>query len=510
MKVEVPVYGVKMKFLETLLVQLGPLSQSFTMNEVCAFIRSEIIKEELNKSVAELFHQNYSVTPQEIWGSFEDNFTSQPNIYLCYTWSYSFVQIMELLREYLASPSLENTSFWIDIFCFPQTPIPIVTANITHTKEYIYSMKNMLLLIPDIEHPLVINRTWCIFEIFLNCLCNGNFHVHFSSHQLQQFSEIVWTRMNSVLTSLCNIDIKASSTSFTIDKEMIMKDIDREDGVKQFNIIVHRQMKRWLAKHIHDNYMQDIRLDMIQSSDSMTSNTNQVAYLLSECNYFQDAKELFLMTLYAYEQKYGPMDRNSLGVANNLVFVLYKLDLQQEAISMSQRVIEGYSEAYGPDHANTVTAIITGADLLKNYERLHDSEKLYRKALSLIEHGRGEHHPSAVGAVRNLAYLLQCQRAYAEAEKFYQRALDGYVRIYGENDRLTCDTAYNFGLLLVERNNHHKANQMFQRAYNGFYNILGPDHESTVESKKRMILSSVKKRGLQRQMSQLSRACTLS
>lgn len=112
--------------------------------------------------------------------------------------------------------------------------------------------------------------------------------------------------------------------------------------------------------------------------------------------------------------------------------------------------------------------------------------------------------------MRNLAYLLQCQRAYAEAEKFYQRALDGYVRIYGENDRLTCDTAYNFGLLLVERNNHHKANQMFQRAYNGFYNILGPDHESTVESKKRMILSSVKKRGLQRQMSQLSRACTLS
>ena len=508
MKVEVPVFGVKLHFLRKLATMMDPNS---TMYEVSAFLKSNIINDEPNKSVAEIFYQNHTgnSTTHEIWGHFDDNFTLHPNIYLCYAWSYSISIILDLLREYISMNSLENVSVWIDIFCFPQIPSPIATSNILHTKEYIYCIKNLLLLIPDIIHPTIVNRTWCIFEIFLNCLCNGKLDVYFPSHQFQTFSTVIWSNMNSLLSTLCRIDLKASVATNSMDKEMILSDIDKDDGVKQFNIIVHRQMKQWLADYIHQFYMNDITLSMIQSSDSMTSNTNQVAYLLSECSHFQEAKDLFTMTLLTYEQKYGPMDRNTLGVANNLVFVLYKLDLKEEAVSMSQRVIEGYNQSYGPDHANTVAAIITGADLLKNYERLHDSELLYRRALTLIERGRGEHHPSAISAVRNLGYLLQSQRLYAEAEKFYQRALDGYLQIYGENDKLTCDTAYNFGLLLIERKKHKKANLMFQKAYSGFYNVLGPDHESTQESKKRMIISSVKQRVLQRQMSQLSRACTV-
>jgi tetratricopeptide (TPR) repeat protein len=504
------IYGVKIGFLQNL-YKLIQDPKTTTMRSVCETKIKDILMEN-TCSVAAVFKRENSFELYPEYGNFTDSFSDKPNVFVCYSWNYTMHEVVTLLEQYLEThPDPSNVSFWIDMFCLPQHEYSMYNRSY-EVKHIVKRVKNTIFLVPEYDKPVAVKRTWCIYEIFMNALYEGRFEVVFPRVAHDSFTQRIFFDIDTIFMKLCRIDVKASSTTVRTDKDAIMIEIDFDDGIKQFNLLVHKTLQKWVAQYIINHCMDNVPAMNVRTPDMVSSNANKVAYLLSEQQHFPQAKALFEATLHLYEVQYGALHPNTLGVANNLVYVLFRLELKDEAEAMSTRVIDGYTEAMGEDHANTITALISGADMLMKYSKFNEAEIFYKRVLNQLERSRGLKHPSTLDAVKNIAYILSCQKKNSEAEKFYQRALDGYMDLFGPANRLTCDTAYNFGVLLVEKGSLSKATVLLQTAYNGFNTLLGPQHEATLDSKLKMIEATVKRRGVQRAIGHLnvSKACVIS
>lgn len=338
-------------------------------------------------------------------------------------------------------------------------------------------------------------RSWVLYEAWVCLACNGEFSLLIPNKDKSLFGDVIFDTADKIIFKLCNIDFKSSVVSVSEDKEMMIMDIvsDGDDGVKRFNKLLHMAVKRCVAAYVVRYCMHKLGMEYVRTVEILPfcANANKVAYLLCEASQFVAAESLFNLTLCMYEERYGMLHPDTLGVANNMVFVLYSLGKKDQAEATSCRVIEGYRGCYGQDHANTIAAMIAGADMLKNHDKLSEAEGLYRNVHLQLLNTRGAKHPSTIAMVHNLAHLMYKQRKLKDAEVLYKQALAQYTELYSAQHEITSDIAYDYGMLLFEKKEYVSAKELFQTSHVGFLTVLGSDHHFTLEAKRQMINCAV-------------------
>jgi hypothetical protein len=209
------------------------LLSSMSTADVC----SKIIKKVSRKTsfVEYLFRKERNIDDLDI-----------ATVYICHTWKYSFLDVINTLVHYFSSSvdASNHTNLdvfvWFDLFCMNQhsstasTRFPAWWSGTF--PQGIREVGHTIVIASPWEHPLLLTRTWCLFELYLT-LSNQTTKLDFiiSEEQEQNVAYLVTKGKKNELeviikNMLSSISFEKSEVSHEEDKIKILEVLRNVEG----------------------------------------------------------------------------------------------------------------------------------------------------------------------------------------------------------------------------------------------------------------------------------------
>ena len=183
----------------------------------------------------------------------EDSVRNIATLFVIHCWSYKFIDLINAIERYVENNGLlqnENFSIWLDIFCYSQWKPPITDTKLwlADSITCMNCIGHALLLIDIWENPIVLQRIWCLFEIYITAKAN----VHLELFDLNEDMKHIYPKLfiddfDSLFEIYSDkIDISSSMSSRIDDKEMILRTIyDSTDGIAGMKNMIEKIIRKW-------------------------------------------------------------------------------------------------------------------------------------------------------------------------------------------------------------------------------------------------------------------------
>ncbi|KAI1077186.1 hypothetical protein F5B20DRAFT_572336 [Whalleya microplaca] len=214
---------------------------------------------------------------------------------------------------------------------------------------------------------------------------------------------------------------------------------------------------------------------------------NDLGTLYWDQGKLRDAEDMYLRNVRGYEEELGHDHRSTLNSINNLALLYAYQGKVQSAEDMYLRALRGYKKELGPDHISTLNTINNVGLLYMDQGKLQDAKDMYLQALRGYEKQLGPDHPSTLDTVNNLGILYKRQGNLQDAEGMYLRALGGYEKAMGPRAIMThrpaLNTFDNLGLLRWKQGRLSEAKSWLEREQTGLEAMLGPSHTEVQDTR---------------------------
>jgi tetratricopeptide (TPR) repeat protein len=212
-----------------------------------------------------------------------------------------------------------------------------------------------------------------------------------------------------------------------------------------------------------------------------------LAKIYKEQGRYEDSEGLFVKTLQAQRDMYGPTGDKSNRVmirCMNEVARLYVIQGRyQEAEDLFLEGIElGGRELPGKDHPFTLRHVNGLAVLRTKQQRYKEAEALFNRALQGRKLKLGDDHPFTLETINDLGILHRQQKHYEQAEKLLTEALEKRKAKLGEDHPHTLQTIHELAVLYKEQGRYEEAEPLLIEAAEGRLLKLGDVHPHTIES----------------------------
>ncbi|KAI5920957.1 hypothetical protein F4810DRAFT_680379 [Camillea tinctor] len=195
----------------------------------------------------------------------------------------------------------------------------------------------------------------------------------------------------------------------------------------------------------------------------------------------QEAEDMYLRALQAYEKAWGPDHTLTLDTVNNLGLLYAEQGKLQKAEGMYLQALQGHEKAWGPDHTSTFDTVNNLGILYAKQGKLQKAEGMYLRALQKKEKAWGPDHTSTLDTVNNLGLLYADQGKLQKAKEMFLRALQGYEKaiypLHIMRYQPAINTTRNMGVLLWDQGKLAKAREYYQRAHDNLQDLFGPSHK---------------------------------
>ena len=217
-----------------------------------------------------------------------------------------------------------------------------------------------------------------------------------------------------------------------------------------------------------------------------------LAKIYKEQGRYDDSEALFVKTLKAQRERYGPTgdkdNRAMMRCMNELARFYVIQKRYEEAESLFMEGIElGGRELPGKDHPFTLRHI-SGLGLLRTKQhRFEEAEALFDQALKGRNLKLGEDHPFTLETINDFGLLRVEQKRYKEAEELLIKARDGRLMKLGPDHPYTLESIHELAVLYKEQAQYEKAESLLSEAVEGRRLKLGDSHPHTLESLNNMV-----------------------
>ena len=453
---------------------------------------------------------------------------AKANVFLSFAYGNNFIELVDALeaqleeRAKLEAGGTERVDgeifFWFDMLVNDQWRAMQRDFEWWSTtfRTAVQSIGETMIFLSPWHSPSMLTRAWCLYEIS----CSNRLSVAISRKQREEFCKTLREDFDSIIASLCVIDLEKASAWLKEDQDRIFEVVGGMDGgFHVFNVQIVGMIRKWVAQsarqmveEVGEGAVGEQLADLIRTAillgdqgeleeakamyehalagyekslginhpDTLDTIHNFAA-LLSGQNKLEEAKTMYEKALAGKEKRLGVDHPKTLMTVNNLANLLSDQDKLEEAKAMYVRALAGYEKSLGVDHPDTLDTMNNLAALLSDQGKLEEAKTMYEKALAGKEKRLGVDHPKTLMTVNNLANLLSDQDKLEEAKAMYVRALAGYEKSLGVDHPDTLDTMNNLAAFLGEQGEPEEAKAMYEKALAGYEKRLGVDHPDTLD-----------------------------
>jgi hypothetical protein len=206
---------------------------SLTTGDIC----TKIIKKVSGKTsfIEYLFRKEKNINDLDI-----------ATIYICHTWQYSFLEVINtLIHHFTSSTDASNHTnldvfVWFDIFCMNQHHHSTVFSRFPGWwngtfPQGIREIGHTIVIASPWEHPLLLTRTWCLFEIYFTLSTQTKLDIIIQKEQEHTVTHMVTKGKANALEEVMNrilstISLERSEVSLSEDKMKILEVFRRLEG----------------------------------------------------------------------------------------------------------------------------------------------------------------------------------------------------------------------------------------------------------------------------------------
>ena len=172
-------------------------------------------------------------------------------------WSSPYTQLMAILKRHDENTN-KNNFFWIDIFSMNQHDFADLsgvhpsdgvqrTASVYDTMLQALTRSievpgRMLLALLPHQHPALLSRAWCLYEIYIAWKVGAEVYCGFVPDAERSVKRSLLEDETLIQEVLDSVDAEKSQATVQSDREMIM-DFISAAGVERFNAFVREQLE---------------------------------------------------------------------------------------------------------------------------------------------------------------------------------------------------------------------------------------------------------------------------
>ena len=254
--------GVNIKFLRKL---RSIFSSIFPNVDINFYQTKATIKEWTSVSkfslVDELDTKYQNIKHPELELSYSEAASDTATVFVSYSWSYSFFEVIDVLEKYIVDCSVNEatTYFWLDFVIASQWP-KILPPEwwATAFRSAIQSIgTTLLVMLPwngqaTSQNDTVLSRTWCLYEVYVTITTKSDLLVGWNR---KGESEMLNSLRNAPdLPFSVDVDIQKSKTSQPEDRNNILTTVMNDIGFDSFNLSLSETIQKQIEKVVMKSF----------------------------------------------------------------------------------------------------------------------------------------------------------------------------------------------------------------------------------------------------------------
>jgi tetratricopeptide (TPR) repeat protein len=414
-------------------------------------------------------------------------------VFVSHAWRYQFLDVVDALVEWeeqrAASGSSPPTYFWFDIFTNSQHKTDakpfewwrdVFSSNvgrIGHTT-----------LVLQWEHPIPLQRAWCIWEIACTIATGARLEVVMPAHARAAFEAALLRCFDEVERATCSVEVEAAEAFKPQDRARIFAAIAASPGgTALVNQRVIGAMRAWMAAE-GQRALAGLGPQQRQASPLLPA----LALLLRNQGRHAEAAPLCAEALAARRHALGDSHPDTLEAMRAQAYMLRLLGQLQEAEQLLGCAVEGMQGALGLAHPATLRCQCSlGALLVERSSRavggrdeglLRSAEALYQSVLQAQRGALGAAHVDTLDTLGSLAQVTLALGEWQAAAELLQAALAGKRVAYGPTHIATLATLSDLGVLLRGRGRLAEAEPLLREALALQRRVQGDAHPDTLRA----------------------------
>jgi len=173
-------------------------------------------------------------------------YVGTPTQFLSYTWSHPISVVLGVLEKFEHDNPGKDHFFFIDMFCLDQH-VMIAHSRMDQSdfqRKLVATLQNciripnhVLVCLHPFHEPLVLSRSWCLFELFTAMGLEAKISMCFSKEDAESFFDALDEQRFDAKSMVMKIHASTCEATDPRDKEMILNEINKV-GVRNYNRVV--------------------------------------------------------------------------------------------------------------------------------------------------------------------------------------------------------------------------------------------------------------------------------
>ncbi|OQR87959.1 hypothetical protein ACHHYP_07812 [Achlya hypogyna] len=430
------------------------------------------------------------------------HFVRPANWYISHAWSYLFLETVDSLDIFFSQQHLsEEAVVWFCVFNNNQhraASYPFEYWSSTF-KSQLSAIGNVVMVMHPWNDPVVLRRSWCVFEVYVAVTTGARFEMAMAPDQLKLLMHDMQDA-NAFQNMLTLIKSEQSETTVASDRDGIFTLIKAETSFIEVDRLVFATIENWMVRTLHthaksiadplDQVAAWRRLYQIYIHTCKWLQAEDVSYRIIECNqraYGDEHEETVVVKTWPYfcqacsgqpydmwgppyeaalasvESVLGKSHLKTCKARANLAAVLVQANIHNErAIALLEA---NYSCLSKTVSANEVILLQTGTELSRAYINAHqyaDAEHLLNAILSTVAQTFSEEHPITGFNKYLLAIVYAEMGRAAEALDIVEYQLAERLRRFGPDHSDTINLQGFIGHVLHRSGNFDCAKSLLQ------------------------------------------------
>eukprot|EP00929_Paragymnodinium_shiwhaense_P097624 TRINITY_DN59263_c0_g1_i1.p1 TRINITY_DN59263_c0_g1~~TRINITY_DN59263_c0_g1_i1.p1 ORF type:complete len:678 (-),score=119.90 TRINITY_DN59263_c0_g1_i1:170-2203(-) len=405
------------------------------------------------------------------------------------------------LRSYVQQHDLDpkTTVWWVDYFCLKQLTKDFAPKKV---QALIKRLHHTVLLLSPWNKPSLVERVWCVFEIFCSIQSESDLHAHIPVAECDAFLKELIEDWDVAMKIAARVTVQNASAYRESDAKAIKNLIRLEQGFEFTNSAVSTAFRHSLLAMV-DRALQGsqweglpkirLQLSAAMLHDYLSKSEQAMALsvealeglkLLQEgeqymatalythgiCKFragdLTAAEELFNQSLQQAIDSNGATSREA-GMAEyglGLVANHFKVKRFDEALKRCERAEATLAKTLSADHQDMSRVLGLLGIVYMNLGQFEASERTLLRTLSSIEARCGSAHVDYANTVAKLASLYSRQNNAEAARTEFDRSLRLYTLVPGADDVRVGRTHHYFGEFLLKQRDFKAARLHFEEA----------------------------------------------
>ncbi|KDO22296.1 hypothetical protein SPRG_12136 [Saprolegnia parasitica CBS 223.65] len=178
------------------------------------------------------------------------HFVSEANWYVSHAWSYLFLETVDSLETFFADQGMTDEAvIWFCVFNNNQHlahSYPFEYWSTTF-KSQLAAIGNVVMIMHPWNDPIVLRRSWCVFEVYVAVTMQARFEMAMAPGQLDLLIQDM-LRPTALKDMLGTIKSEASETTVASDRDGIFELIRTETSFRAVDRLVFSTITDWMKR----------------------------------------------------------------------------------------------------------------------------------------------------------------------------------------------------------------------------------------------------------------------